>query len=157
MNKNIELNNEQFENLLKAVGILSHMYGIMGDMVDEKYKKKSEELEKLERFLCSKTKDFGLDNVVERYGGHEVINMESEWHQDFMEDLEEYEEYCLFDNLSNKLGWRDFKNKFSQEEIEEMRKRNGGYFGVDIYDFEEKYYDEFNEHGFDRLIINQNE
>lgn len=152
---NIELSSKEFELLLKGVGILSHMYGLMGDFVDDKYKKKSEELDRLENVLCEKASEFNLKNIVKEFEGRKLIDIESDWYNKLIEDLKEFEEYSLFDTLSNKLAWRDFHRKHSKEEIEEMRKRNGGYFGVDIYEFEKKYYDEFNDHEYERLEIKE--
>jgi len=152
---NINLSNEEFELVMRAVGILSHMYGVMGDMVDENYKKKAEEINELENLLCDRASDFGLKEITDEFESKKVINMESKWYKKLIKDLDEFEEYSLFDNLSNKLGWRDFYRKYSKKEIEEMGKRNNGYFGVDVYNFEKKYYDEFNKNGFERLEIKE--
>lgn len=57
--------------------------------------------------------------------------------------------------LANELAWRDFKRKHSNEEITEMSKENGGYFGVPLYDYEKKYWDEFEKRGFERLEIRE--
>ena len=152
-NKSIKFTNEEFELVMRAIGMLSHIYGVMGDIVDEKYKNKSHKVDALENYLCEKADIFGLNNVVERFEARSVLNIEIGWYKDLIDDLDEFEEYFLYDNLTNKLAWRDFRNKFSKKEIEEMSKRNGGYFGVDIYDFEKKYYDEFDENGYDRLEV----
>lgn len=53
------------------------------------------------------------------------------------------EEFDVHDTLSNKLAWRDFRQDHSSEEINQMKKENGGYFGVSLYDYEKKYWDEF--------------
>ena len=36
-----------------------------------------------------------------------------------------------------------------------MSRKNDGYLGVPLYDFEKKYYDEFNENEYERLFIKE--
>ena len=36
---------------------------------------------------------------------------------------------------------------------ERMARENGDFFGVELYPYEEKYWNEFNEYGFDRLFV----
>jgi hypothetical protein len=59
----------------------------------------------------------------------------------------------MYDRLANKLAWRDFHENHSEEEIKKMSKENGGYFGVALYDYEKKYWDELDERGITRLKI----
>jgi hypothetical protein len=36
-----------------------------------------------------------------------------------------------------------------------MAKENHGYFGVALYDYEKKYWDEFEKNGFERLEVKE--
>ena len=67
--------------------------------------------------------------------------------------VSEYDDWQLCENLASKLARRDFLNTFSKKEIEIMGTKNGGYFGVELYDFEKKYYDEFNKFEYDRMYV----
>lgn len=55
--------------------------------------------------------------------------------------------------IFNKLAWRDFHEKFTLEEIEKMSKKHGGYLGIELHPFEEKYWREFEENDYTRLRI----
>jgi hypothetical protein len=74
-------------------------------------------------------------------------------YESLMEFITEYDDLSLHQHLANKLAWRDFQSAHSEKEIEEIRKNNGGYFGVDIHPFEEKYWNEFEAHEYSRLKI----
>lgn len=151
----INITKKQYETLLKTIAVSQFVYGALGDFVDEKYKKESTKLEELERHLASHAKDFGFEEITEEFEGERVIKMEGDWYHSIYEDIEEYDEYKLFQNLANKLGWRDFRRDHTKEEIDKMAEESGGYLGVPLYDYEKKYYDEFSEHDYSRLEINK--
>jgi hypothetical protein len=72
--------------------------------------------------------------------------------------LDDYDEHELFNGLANKLAWRDFGREHSKSEITEMAKKNSGYFGVALYDYEKRYWDEFEKYDYDRLeVVQKNE
>lgn len=67
--------------------------------------------------------------------------------------ITDYEEFSVLETLSNELAWRDFRKDHSEKEIKEMAKKNGSYFGVALYDYEKKYWDEFEKYAYERLAI----
>ena len=151
--KNIAITDKQFEVLLRAVAVAGSIYGVMSDMVDDKYDKQADETEDVEKLLCGYAYAFGLSNVVEESEDKQVIKMESDWYDDISDDISEYDDYAVYDTLSNKLGWRDFRAKYSEEEIKEMAEERGGYLGVPLYEFENKIYEEFDKYEYSRLFI----
>ncbi len=153
--KNISITDKHFESLLRAVAIAGSIYGVMSDMMDEKYKKQAGAMDEIEKILSGYAYGFGLDRIVEDHENEQVIDMQSDWYDEVMDDIFEYDEYATFDTLSNKLGWRDFKLKYTQEEIDKMASEHSGYLGVPLYDFENKYYEEFNENDYERLYIDK--
>jgi hypothetical protein len=152
MNKmKINITNQQYETIIKALDISNSIYGLMTDMVDEKYKPISSKHEKVLEELLEYAKDYGFDKNTEKFKGKNILK--EKYNMETLDDLEEYEELELFDKLSNKLGIRDFREKYSEEEIKKISKEHGGYLGVPLYDFEKKYYDEFNKNEYNRLYI----
>lgn len=149
----IELSKKQYSDLIMISAISGGIFGILGDVfTGTNYKKRSEDMDKLEKHLLSYAKDFGHSGLVERFEGEELLN-EKFYEQQVLPILDDYEEFALFDGLANGLAKRDFRRDHSSTEIQKMSKKNGGYFGVDLYDYEKKYYDEFDKHGYDRLEI----
>ena len=153
MKKSIKFSQNEFEILLKAVTLAGTIYALMGDMVDEKYKSSVDQMDNIENILCSLAKEFGLHKIVEYFDGKTVMDMEGKWFENVMADLDEYEEFATFDKLSHKLAHRDFYREHSEEEIKKLIKEHGGYIGVLLYDYEKKYWDEFETHDYDRLEI----
>ena len=154
--KNISVTDKQFESLVRAVAIAGSVYGVMGDMVDEKYKKQSDAMDEVEKILSGRAHDFGLGKIIEEYDGSKVIDLQTDWYDAVLDDLSEYDKYATFETLAGDLGRRDFRAKYSEEEIKKMGDKHNGYLGVPLYDFENKYYEEFNKHDYDRLFIDKN-
>jgi len=112
-------------------------------------------MEKLEEYFLQYATDFSCENFVEDFEGKNVLK-DSFLIKRIMSILDEYDEYQVFDSLVNKLAWRDFKREHSENEIVNMSKKNGGYFGVEINEYEERYWKEFENFGVKRLEIVEN-
>ena len=147
----IDITNQQYETIIKALDISNSIYGLMADMVDEKYKPISSKHEKVLEELLEYAKDCGFDKNTEKFERKNILK--EKYNMETLDDLEEYEEWELFNKLSNKLGIRDFREKYSKEEIKKISREHDGYLGVPLYDFEKKYYDEFNDNEYNRLYI----
>ncbi|OGY31401.1 MAG: hypothetical protein A3C02_01275 [Candidatus Andersenbacteria bacterium RIFCSPHIGHO2_02_FULL_45_11] len=150
---NIELTKKQYRDLIAAVAINDGIFGILGDTLpDTGYKKRSKETEKLESHLLQYAKDFDSSDLSEDFEGRPVLDSEV-YETKIMPILDDFEEFAIHDGLANKLAWRDFKREHTKADMEKMAKKNGGYFGVVIYDYEKKYWDEFEKHEYSRLEI----
>jgi hypothetical protein len=148
----IELTKGQYKNLIRMVNTTNSILGLLSDHIeDERYKIMSKEAEVIENYLLSFAKDFECDDLVESWEGKIILNDKT--NEQFHEILDDYDDFILFDSLVNKLAWRDFYRDHSESEIREMAKRNKSYFGVELYDYEKKYWDEFEKYGYDRLEI----
>ena len=101
--------------------------------------------------LLSHAKSFDFESNVEKFENKPVLK--EKYIEKILDVISEYDDWQLCENLASKLAWRDFHNIFSKEEIEKMGAKNGGYFGVELYDFEKKYYDEFNKYEYDRVFV----
>ena len=135
-------------------GIANSILGVLGDMTEGEadYKKRSDKMEELEEYFLQYAGDFGCDEFVETREGKNVFDDEM-YEECILSIIDDYDEFVLFDSLANKLAWRDFNRDHTEEEMDNMAKENGGYFGVAIYDYEKKYWDEFEKNGFDRLEV----
>lgn len=149
----INITKEQYKNLIKGIAIANSVMGILGDAVsEEEYKSQSDDLEELENYLLQYADDFGCREFVQ-YDGECVI-LDDEFYEDkIMSIMGDYEEYIAYDFFANELAWRDFKRDYSEEEIKKMAEKNGDYFGVELYDYEKKYWDEFEENGVERVDV----
>ena len=148
----INISKKQYEVLIKALEMSSFIYGPLSDMVDKKFKKDSDEIESLEKYFLTYAKDFHFEKNL---CSPDELHLDEDYYMKILDDLEQYDDRQLFDNLANELAKRDFRNKYSKKEIEALHKEHGDYLGVPMYDFEKKYYDEFNDKGYDRLFIKE--
>lgn len=152
----IEITKEQYKNLIKMNSLANAVLGILSDFSkDEKYEKILEETEKVENYFLNYAKDFDCKKLVET-DDDEVCLKEEFFENEVMSILFDYDKCSLIESLSSDLAWRDFRKKYSQKQIDEMAKKNGGYFGVALYEYEKKYWDEFEKNNFDRLEIKEN-
>jgi len=144
----INITKAQYKLLLDALHIAGTVYGVMGDMVDDKYKKRSDELDEFENYFLGFAKEMGVEEAVEEYEGKSSIDFE--YGDKAMADLQEYEEYTMWENMSRRLAQRDLYELTSKEDIEKMSREE--YF-TKLLDLEEVYEREFSEHGLHRLRI----
>jgi len=139
----INITKEQYKDLITISAIANSIVGILGDMtIDTDYKKRSDRMEKLEEYLLQFADDFGYSELTQKYGEKNIFDDEM-YEKTILPILDDYNEHELFDGLANKLAWRDFRNAHSEAEMKEMENKNRGYFGVELYDYEKRYWDEF--------------
>lgn len=147
---NFDLTKEQYRVLLNALQVAGSVYGIMGDMVDETYKKQSDELDALENYLLENAEGLGLSEMVDNFQGKKVVD--EKYLNKAIDDLGEYEEYSFWDNLARKLANRDLLRKLGKEKLRAMD--NMEYINAE-YPIEDEYHKEFEEHGLERIKINK--
>lgn len=149
-----ELNDSESKNLLRMLGSTEAMVGRLNDYINEpKIATKYRIWSKLYEKILQSAQAQGLEYMVEEFEGTFSLN-EKEM-DSIMEMQHEYEELCTHLNISNKLAWRDFQATHTAKEIESMSEKNGGYFGVALHPFEERYWNEFEEHDYDRLYLKE--
>ncbi len=153
----INLSRAQYKQLIEMVAMTNGIVAVMGDMLsDTDYKKRSDKMSTLEEYLLQFAKEFGCEELMQMEGDKAVLD--DEYYEDTIQPIiTDYEEFATEDTLANKLAWRDFRNEHTKEELDALEKENGGYFGVSIYKYEEKYWKEFEEYGYSRLKIDAGE
>jgi len=148
----IELSKEQYKSLLRATDVAGFIYGVMGDAVDEKYKKQSNEIDGLIDHLLQYADKFGQTEFVEKYDGKNILS--DEYSNEILEDVSEFEEYAFWDNLAKKLAVKEMHEKYSIKEREKMAEMD---FMRELWGLEEKYNQILEEDGLDNIKIEKND
>ncbi len=153
----INITNEQYKELIDMLALSNGIVGVLGDALSDKdYKMRSKKTDDLENYFLQFAKDFGCSELTQKSEYKDKIILDDEYYENkIMPIMTDFEELATYESLSNELAWRDFREKHSEEEIKEMEKENGGYFGVVLYDYEKKYWNEFDKNGYKRLEIKQ--
>lgn len=147
----IDLTKEQYLNLLEIIHIANSVLGILGDVLPEaKYKKKSDEMEDLEDYFLSYARDFRCDDLVEDFHGKTL--MKDEIYEKIQAIIDEYDDYIFWNELEVRMGKRDFERTITEEEKKYI-KENKGWLPERIHEIYEKYRQEFENHGIDRLEL----
>ncbi len=151
----INITKDQYKDLITMSGIANSVLGILGDSLpDTDYKKRSNKMEKLEEYILQYADEFGCAEWTQKHKGINIFDDEM-YEKLILPIMGDYDEHELFDGLAKALAWRDFRNDHTKAEMDKMEKENGGYFGVALYDYEKKYWDEFEKHGYKRVVINE--
>ncbi|MCX6745842.1 MAG: hypothetical protein NTX00_02360 [Candidatus Parcubacteria bacterium] len=148
----IEINKSQYEDLIWSIQISGFIYGLLRDMVSQDYNEKLSRNEELENYLLGFAKEYGQKKIVEEFDGKNVAT--HEYLDKVLDDMSEYEDYIMWDELSSRLGARDFYQQHSKKELKKMTMQE---ILTKRFEFEEKYYKEFEENGLDRLGVNEKE
>jgi hypothetical protein len=156
MNENkqkIELTKQQFKTLLKMVYLGNWLANAQRDGSNENSHLK--EYEEIENYIFSFAKQFGLDEYVddeESKKGKFYPTRVFEEETDVQKLIEEYDEETFWDELIDRLGDRDFWRHYSKDEIQKMTQEERF---EKLYEFIDKWADEINEHGIERLKIDE--
>lgn len=138
----------QYEILMNALQVAGTVYGVMGDMVDEKYKKQSGQLDALESYLLENAEEIGLHEMVDVFEGKKIVD--EKYLNKAIDDLVEYEEYSFWDTLARKLADRDLLRKVGEKKLRAMDTME--YIHAE-YPFESEYHKEFEEYGLERVRV----
>ncbi len=143
----IEFTKEQFENLMKLVYLGNWMANAhrMDDRI-EKY-------EDLESYIFSFAKDFGLEKYAddEKVGDGKFYPTMSFVEETDVHDLHhEYDDDTFWNELPDRLGERDFFEKYSKEERGKMTQEE--HF-LKMQECIIAWEDELEEYGIERLEV----
>lgn len=143
----LELTKEQYRNLLIAVVIGTYVRSAVDDSNGKDFRK----AEEIEDYLLAVAKDFESEDLTQNFEGHLMISDDliEEYHENY---IEEYEQDFFWHELTTRLGQRDFAENSTKEE-RELVDKNSGWLGVVIDKYYEKYEEEFETRGIERLKI----
>lgn len=128
----------------------SSVYGILGDMVSDDYKKESDEIEDLQEYLLGFASDFGFPDMTEKFEG-ELI-MSDDFSEKLHEAIDDYNDETFWHELEIRLGKRDFGRTITEAEKKEM-KENDWWYPKRIHELYDKWSKEFEDNGVERLGI----
>lgn len=151
--RKIELTREQFLTLLKLVYLGNWMANAHRTGSAEDPQKK--DYEDIEHLIFSYAKKFGFDRYVDDEDGIEGRFYPTSYFEEEtdVDDLhQEYDEETFWDELANRLGERDLFRHYTEEEIQKMSREERM---SKLYEFIDKWSDEINEHGIERLSVNE--
>ncbi len=141
--KKIELNQEQFLQLMKLVYLGRWMANSFRDDPDKS-------LEELEQHVFSFASTYGHNDMVD-YDMHDNKFFPSIELEDTMDHIiRDYDDYTFWDELAWRMAERDFVRKFDHAKVlcmtskEIVREKNI---------FADKYIEEFNTNGIDNLLL----
>jgi len=149
----INLTKEQYLNLLTMNYVADSVLGVLGDILPEEtnYKKKSDEIEKLGDYLLSYAQDFGCEDMIEGFHGKTLLKDEI-YEKMQKEIMDEYDDYIFWNELEVRMGKRDFERTITEEDKKYI-KENKGWLPERIHELYDKYREEFEKYGIDRLEI----
>ncbi len=141
----LNLTKEQLREMLLASMIYSWIYGGVAEDRGEDWQK----YEKLQKYLLQVAKENGFDDLVEEFHGRLVpTDKLCELEQ---EVIYEYNDDEFWHQLATRLGQRDFKRDMTSDE--EWESKKNGWLPERVHEFYDKYNQEFEEYGVDRLDI----
>lgn len=145
--RSIELSKKRFLALMKAV--------YLGNWMVNAYRTENmkEDYESIEDFVFSLAPKFGFDKYVaheesdgDKYYPTSLFEEETDVHK--LHD--EYDENTFWDELTGRLGRRDFLEKYSKEEIENMSRDE---WFAKLHECIDAVNEELEKHGVERLRI----
>lgn len=146
----IELDDKQFASLMNAIGVGSFVYGLLSDMVDDKFKENLAGIESLERLFLQNAKDSSFDK-----SNYEEFNWEKVLSQAYLDqigiDMANYDQFAFWDVLVKNLAQRELESKYTQEQIESLTELE---FIEKSMNLEDKYRQEFAQNWLDNVNIN---
>ncbi|MFH1030794.1 MAG: hypothetical protein V1770_06080 [bacterium] len=144
----IEFTKEQYLKLMKLV--------YFGNWVVNATRNPNEQLEEyreIENYIFSFASEFGFDDFVDEEEKDKGIFYPTrifEEETDIPELLEYYENEVFWEELIDRMGDRDFLREYGEAAIEEMAPEERF---VKAMEFQQKYDEEFEENGIERLDV----
>lgn len=108
----IEITKEQYQTLVNAMQVSGVVYGVLGDMVDKKYKQHSDALDDLENTIFAHANDFDFAKWVEKFDGKNVAG--EELLNKAIDDLRDYDEYVFWEGLVEHLAQKELDKTYDR-------------------------------------------
>jgi hypothetical protein len=144
----MQLNKKQYHTLLTALQVADYVYGIMGDAVDNKYKKKNRQIEDLISIVLENADKYNMGEFVENFEGEKCLN--EKFMDKVIPDLMEFEDYNFWDLLVREMAKKELFSKYTEAELKKM---DGKEYFFNVLALEEKYDEIFNKKGIDCLEL----
>ncbi len=144
----MEFSKAQYETLVRALEVAGGVYGILGDLVGDGYKKNASALQDLESWVLGKAGDFGMAKHVEIFEGENVLTEKAA--SAYLDDLLDYEDWAFWDLLAEKMAERELARLFTPKQLKAMtwEQRMGRH--AELVD---RFYDEFDKHDLKNVEV----
>ena len=141
----IEFTQKQYEALLKIVYLGSWMASSTKEKPEKDY-------EKIEQYVLSFAKDFNMEKFVgfDKKQKSYYPSEEFENSTDVIQQIDDYDEYQVWEALVLSLSHRDIVKKYGEKKVEQMSEDE---LLEKEFPLIQKYEEEFREHGFDNLYV----
>jgi hypothetical protein len=146
----IEFSKQEFRTLLDILEIADWVINAHHSHTPEGCKKYSE----FEQKIFSHAEDFGYDDLIEYVEKHQEY-FPTKKHDDnsnVMPIIKEFEEGSFWADITEGLAKRDMVRELGEKKLSAMKPEE---IFVAMQEFEEKYADEFENHGLDRLEVKE--
>ncbi|MFB6347261.1 MAG: tetratricopeptide repeat protein [bacterium] len=143
----LELSEEQFETLMTLVEA--------GSWLINCHRKQSERIDRFDEvvsLIFSYAEESGLEDYVYYEENEDRYLPADELTQRIMDFVNEYENDSFWDNLVSRLAERDIQQQYDQETLDDMNTRE---WVKTLHEYKEKYWEEFEKHGIERLVIDK--
>jgi hypothetical protein len=153
----INLSKQQYKDLLASVAMANTVHELLDDAIESAtidYAECASRTHELQSYLLEFAGVFGFEEAALLIDG-DIFLDDMYFEREIQPVMDDFEEYVLHDNLPNILAWRDFSLDYSDEEQDKMAEENGDFFGVELHPYEERYWKEFETHGFERLFVRE--
>jgi hypothetical protein len=148
----IELSEKDLTQLLSIIDLATGVVEYADDFIDSpQIAIRAREWKKVEAGILEQAHAQGLAEQVEH--DEQGYHIADKVFVKNMEIMEEYDDLVLHQDLARNLARRDLFEHYSEAEIIKQSEKSGGYLGVIMHPFEEKYWKEFEEHEYSRLRI----
>jgi len=145
----IEPTKKQFENLLKLVYLGNWLTNAIHN--GSKEDPLNEEFEDVQNYIFSLAKDFNCEKYIDENDAEDGIFFPTnKFEEELQEYIKDYDEECFWEELFERLSDRDFRRKYSEEEIKKMELIE---FFRKEEPFREKWDEELESYGIERLEI----
>jgi len=144
-NMKIEFTQKQYEALLKIVYLGSWMASSTKEKPEREY-------ENIEQYILSFAKDFNMEKFVgfDKKQKSYYPSEEFENSTDVVQQIDDYDEYQVWETLVLSLSHRDIVKKYGEKKVEQMSEDE---LLEKEFPLIQKYEEEFREHGFDNLYV----
>lgn len=142
----IDLTKEQFKYILRSLVVSGNVYGLLGDFVDDAYKKVTKVGEKLEEYLLNIPEASALvKDCSQEENGRQYF--EDTYREKIFDDIFEYDDYVFIERLTQKLAEREFDHMYGK--VQSLSEEE---FHLKMGDLEDRYWKLLNEGGINAVM-----
>ena len=147
---NINFTKKQYESLIKICYLGNWIANSMRD--DSKKDPSIKEYEKIEQYVYSFAKDFGLEELIDEDEGvyYPTVEMEENTQVDGL--IEEYDDRTFWEKLKSELAKKLIRGKYTKKQILKMSNSKRV---TEILGIEDDLDKEFSKFGVERLVLDE--